>query len=74
MPFAVTDPAAVTKELREHQTKANTSQKGLAGEVVASELKASVENDAALHARRRVGTYSATWRLRSKFSRGWMDT
>jgi hypothetical protein len=48
MRFSVIDPAAMTKEFCEHQTKANKSRKGLAGSLVADELKASVGNSDAL--------------------------
>jgi dynein heavy chain len=48
MPFAAVDPAAMTEELREYQIAANKCAKGLPGNVVAVELKASVGDYTAL--------------------------
>jgi hypothetical protein len=43
MPFAVIDPSAMTKELREYQTKTNKTHEGVAGNLVAGKLTAIVE-------------------------------
>jgi dynein heavy chain len=48
MAFAVIDPAAMTEELREYQIAANKCAKGLQGNVVAIELRASVGDYATL--------------------------
>ena len=48
MPFAVIDPNEMTEELREYQLNAAKCAKGLQGNVVAVDLKASVSDYAAL--------------------------